>query len=83
MVRADVAGGVITLEPVSEVCDPSSSCPIVDPSSCPFATLDCSFTAPSAATSYSVTVVTPGAPIQFPLTVSAASGAPPAVTCPL
>jgi hypothetical protein len=82
LVRMDAAGGVITLEPVSEVCDPSSSCPIVDPSSCPFATLDCSFTAPAAA-GYSVTVVTPSAPIQFPLTVSGGGSAPQPVTCPL
>jgi hypothetical protein len=82
LVRTDVAGGVITLEPVSEVCDPSSSCPLVDPASCPFATLNCAFTAPPAS-GYSVTVVTPSAPIQFPLTVDPASGSPPPVTCPL
>jgi hypothetical protein len=80
LVRTENAsGGVITLEPVSEVCDPNSSCPIVDPASCPFATLNCSFTAPAAG-SYSIVVVTPASPEQIPFSVAPSAGSP-SVTC--
>lgn len=63
-------GNQIVLEPVAEVCDPNSSCPIVDPSSCPFATTDCTFPAPAAG-DYQLVVVTPEGTIQRTLTVVA------------
>jgi hypothetical protein len=63
-------GGQIVLEPISQVCDPNSSCPLVDPASCPFATMSCSFPAPAVG-SYNLVVVTPEGTIQRPLTVVA------------
>lgn len=69
----NVGQGQITLEPVSEVCDPNSSCPLVDtstPDSCPFATLNCQFTAPAVG-EYTIVVVTPSAPENRHLTVVA------------
>lgn len=77
----NAAGGVITLEPVAEVCDPNSSCPLVDPASCPFATLNCQFTAP--ASSVTISVVTPGNPETFQLAVTSGSSSPSPVTCSL
>jgi hypothetical protein len=79
----NAAAGLITLEPVSEVCDPNSSCPLVDPNSCPFATLNCQFTAPAAPGNVTVTIVTPGTPETFQLAVSAGGASPPAVLCSL
>lgn len=67
----NVAQGQITLEPVAEVCDPNSSCPIIDPASCQFAPVSCTFTAPAAG-SYNVVVVTPEGPDNRTLTVAAA-----------
>ena len=67
-------GGQIVLEPVSEVCDPNSSCPLVDPASCPFATMSCTFTAPANPDTYQLVVVTPEGQITRTLTV-VASGA--------
>jgi hypothetical protein len=67
--------GQITLEPVSEVCDPSSSCPTVDPTSCPATPLACSFTAPAAPASYQLIVATPSGVEERTLTVIA-SGTP-------
>jgi len=75
-------GGQILVEPVSQVCDPNSSCPIVDPASCPFATLNCQLTAPPAG-SYTILVNTPENPDTIPFTVTSAGGSPPPVTCPL
>jgi hypothetical protein len=70
IVHAENAGqGQIVLEPVSEVCDPNSSCPIIDPASCSIPTLDCKFTAP--ANNARVTIVTPTGQETFPLVVSA------------
>ena len=62
-------GGTFVLEPVSQVCD-QKSCPIVDPASCPFQTMDCQLTAPSGGGPFPVVVATSGAPIQFTLDVS-------------
>ena len=68
----------IQLEPLSEVCDPSSSCPIVDPVSCQFAPLSCTFTAPPAsADPYQIVVVTPdGGSKVRDLTVLAVGSSP-------
>lgn len=67
----NVGSGQISLEPVAEVCDPNSSCPLVDPASCPFAALNCTFTAPATPGPYTVVVVTPEGPDQRTLTVVA------------
>jgi hypothetical protein len=77
--------GTIFVEPVAPVCDPNSSCPLVDPASCPFSALNCQFTAPPPDTSntFTVVVITPDSQITFPLTVSTGSGSPPAVSCSL
>lgn len=77
-------GGTFVLEPVSQVCDQNPSCPIVDPSSCPFQTMDCQFTAPTPGggpSSFPVVVVTSGPQVQFTLTVSGSGSTP--VSCPL
>ena len=66
----NVGGGQISLEPVASVCDPNSSCPIVDPASCLFAPVSCTFTAPAVG-SYNVVVVTPEGAAQRTLTVVA------------
>ena len=71
----NVGGGQIALEPVSEVCDANSSCPIVDPASCQFAALNCTFTAPSTPGPYTVVVATPSGSISRNLTVVAAGPA--------
>jgi hypothetical protein len=63
-------GTQLVLEPVSQVCDPNSSCPVVDPATCPFATLNCTFTAPAAGT-YQLVVVTPEGATQRDLVVVA------------
>jgi hypothetical protein len=76
----NASGGQITLEPVSEVCDPSTSCPVVDPATCSFQALSCEFTAPAPG-SYQLVVATPGNPLDTPLTVVAAGSAPPAPQC--
>ncbi len=67
-----VQAGTIYVEPVAEVCDPNSSCPIVNPASCPFAALNCTFTAPApdASNTFTVVVVTPDSQLTFPLTVT-------------
>ena len=58
----NVGSHSIQLEALSEVCDASSSCPIVDPLTCPASPLSCTFTAPAASGSpYDVVVVTPDA----------------------
>lgn len=64
-------GGQIVLEPISQVCDPNSSCPLVDPESCPFATMSCSFPAPATPNNYQLVIVTPEGTIQRTLTVVA------------
>jgi hypothetical protein len=46
----------IQLEPLSEVCEASASCPIINPDSCPFTPLTCSFTAPAAG-NYDIVVI--------------------------
>jgi hypothetical protein len=63
-------GSQLVLEPVSQVCDPNSSCPLVDPASCPFSTLNCTFTAPGPGT-YQLVVVTPEGATQRDLVVVA------------
>ena len=67
--------GQITLEPVSEVCDPSTSCPTVDPTTCPATPLGCTFTAPGSPATYQLIVATPAGVEQRTLTVIA-SGSP-------
>jgi len=56
---SQVASHAIELVPLSPVCDANSSCPIVDPSSCSFAPVNCTFTAPSTTGSYTLVVITP------------------------
>ncbi len=67
----NAAAGQITLEPVAEVCDPNSSCPIITAPSCTLPTLDCSFTAPTSTGNVNVTIVTPTGQESFQLAVSA------------
>jgi hypothetical protein len=71
-------GGTFVLEPVSQVCDQNPSCPIVDPSSCPFQTMDCQFTAPTPTdvSTFPVVIVTSGPQVQFTLTVSGTGTTP-------
>jgi hypothetical protein len=76
----NAAQGQITLEPVSEVCDPSS-CPLIDASSCTIPTLNCQFTAPATSSPVNVTIVTPTGQQTFQLAISG-SGATP-VSCSL
>jgi hypothetical protein len=76
----NVSSGQITLEPVSQVCDPSTSCPPVDPASCSFQALACEFTAPAPG-SYQLIVATPANPLATPLNVLAATGTPPPQQC--
>ena len=67
----NVGSGAIQLEPLSEVCEASSSCPIVDPASCPLTPLTCAFTTPGVG-NYQLVVVEPsGTPRQVPFTVAA------------
>jgi hypothetical protein len=75
-VHMDVANSAIQLEPLSEVCEASSSCPIVDPSTCPASPVTCTFTAPPAAGSpYDLVVITPdGQQLSGTLTIGAGSG---------
>jgi len=54
----NVGSFAIQLEPLSEVCEANSSCPLVDPLSCPFAPVNCTFTAPSAGI-YTLVVIDP------------------------
>jgi len=77
----DAAAGQITLEPVSEVCDPNSSCPIITPESCLLPTLSCRFTAPSTTSPVNVTIVTPTGNESFSLAISGSGTNP--VTCSL
>ena len=67
----NVAASQISLEPVSEVCDANSGCPLVDPATCQTSPLNCSFTAPAATGDYNVVVVTESAPEQRTLRVAA------------
>jgi hypothetical protein len=78
-----IAAGAVTVEPVSEVCDPSSSCDIVP--SCLTNALECTFTAsmPTVGNTIQVTVVTPDQPQTFTLTLSPAGGSPAPVRCQL
>jgi hypothetical protein len=55
---AAIGQNVIELVPLSEVCDASSSCPIVDPVSCPARPAGCTFTAPTTPGDYDLVVVT-------------------------
>lgn len=58
---ANIGSNVIELVPLSQVCDASSSCPIVDPASCPAKPAGCTFTAPTPTTfptTYDIVVVT-------------------------
>ncbi len=54
---ANIASNVIELVPLSPVCDANASCPIPDPPTCPFATANCTFTAPAAVGIYNLVVV--------------------------
>ncbi len=54
----NVGRGSIELVPLSPVCDANSSCPIVDPDSCPAAAVNCTFAAPAEG-HYTIAVVTP------------------------
>lgn len=66
----NAAGGRVTLEPVSEVCDPNSSCPIQG--TCLTAPLNCTFTMPSGPVI--VTVVTPENPMEFQVALTGSGG---------
>ena len=67
---SEVSSGIIRLEPRSQVCNPRSSCPTVNPSSCPATGVDCTFTAPPP-DNYSILVVDEnGQPTQQPFIVS-------------
>ncbi|HEX9243227.1 MAG TPA: hypothetical protein VF875_12355 [Anaeromyxobacter sp.] len=76
----NASGGQITLEPIAEVCDPSTSCPPVDPASCSFQPLDCEFTAPAPG-HYQLVVATPGTALDTPLTVLASTDPSPGQQC--
>jgi hypothetical protein len=54
--------GIVFLEPQAEVCQ--DSCPLENPSGCPFQPLSCTFTAPAtpASTTYFIYVADPTAP---------------------
>jgi hypothetical protein len=81
-VRYNSGSGRFTLEPLAEVCDPNSSCPIVNPSSCPFAPVTCTLTAPADSTqAYYLDVITPDGVLTKNLTVLAAGSPPPAQAC--
>jgi hypothetical protein len=58
--RVDLGGvassSIIQLDPLALVCSADSSCPIVDPASCPAQALACTFTAPAAG-NYNLLVV--------------------------
>ena len=77
----DAAAGQITLEPVSQVCDPNSSCPIIVPASCQIPTLSCQFTAPATTSPVHVTIVTPTGNETFSLAISGSGTQP--VSCAL
>jgi hypothetical protein len=77
----NAAAGTITLEPVSEVCDPNSSCPIITAPSCTIPTLNCQFTAPATSSPVTVTIVTPTGQETFQLAVSGSGTSP--VVCSL
>ncbi len=71
---SQVGAGFVFLEPQAQVCQ--DSCPLVNPSSCPYQPLSCTFTAPAAG-SYTIMVADPNANTgqqAIPITVSA-SGA--------
>lgn len=75
----NIGGGSVLLEPVSEVCDPNSGCPISG--TCMTNPLTCTFTAPATPGTVTVTVNDPSTPQEFTLTVN--SGAAGDVTCSL
>lgn len=80
VVHADnIAAGSVLIEPITEVCDPNSGCPING--TCLTNPLSCSFTAPAAAGTVTVTVNDPDSPRTFTLTVNA--GAASDVLCSL
>ncbi len=54
-----MGGNAIELVPLSPVCEANSSCPIVDPASCPAAAVNCTFTTPATLGSYTLVVITP------------------------
>jgi hypothetical protein len=74
-------GGAFTLEPVSQVCDPNSSCPIPDIPSCAAAPVQCTLSAALTQTldpnqSYTLNIVNEnGGVIARPLTVVASGSA--------
>jgi hypothetical protein len=84
-VRA-VGGGVFTLEPISQVCDPNSSCPIPNLSTCAALSTGCTLsgamTGPlDPAQVYHLDVQTETGVVDVPLTVLASGSSPPANPC--
>jgi hypothetical protein len=74
-VRA-AGGGRFTLEPVSQVCDPNSSCPIPDPKTCAALATNCTLSSAltsglAPGTSYFLDIVTEAGVDTKPLTVVA------------
>lgn len=69
--------GYIQLEPLSEVCEPTSGCPLVDPATCPFEPVSCTFVAPAAASApYDIVLFGPNGETLFDTTLTVvASGA--------
>jgi hypothetical protein len=84
-VRA-IGGGVFSLEPISQVCDPNSSCPIPNPDTCAAlatgCTLSAAMTAPLDPTQpYHLEVQTETGVVGVPLTVLASGSTPPTTPC--